>query len=66
MAENEGTMVIRAWLEPHRDGALRARLISSHPGSEREVVEAAGETAEILQAVRRWLDSLQAGNSITR
>ncbi|WP_411375493.1 hypothetical protein ACLH0K_03600 [Arthrobacter sp. MPF02] len=60
MADNEGTMVIRAWTEPAQGHAVRARLISSHPGSDRETVEAAGDAEQILSAVRRWLDQLQA------
>lgn len=65
MADNEGTMVIRAWVEPAQSHSIRARLISSHPGEEREVVEAAGDKEQILLAVRRWLDLLQAENSTT-
>ena len=59
MADNEGTMVIRAWVEPAHNHSIRARLISSQPGSNQESVEAAGTADEILQAVRRWLDALQ-------
>jgi hypothetical protein len=59
MADNEGTMVIRAWVEPAHGHPIRARLISSHPGSNQERVEAAGTADEILQAVRRWLDALE-------
>lgn len=63
MADTEGTMVIRAWVETAQDHSLRARLISSHPGSDREVVEAAGDADQILLAVRRWLDALQSRDS---
>jgi hypothetical protein len=59
MADKEGTMVIRAWVEPAQNHSIRARLISSHPGQDREIVEAAGTSEEILLAVRRWLDLLQ-------
>jgi hypothetical protein len=59
MADNEGTMVIRAWVESAQNHSIRARLISSHSGQDREVVEAAGSPEEILLAVRRWLDLLQ-------
>jgi hypothetical protein len=59
MADKEGTMVIRAWVEPAQNHSIRARLISSHPGQDREIVEAAGSSEEILLAVRRWLDLLQ-------
>jgi hypothetical protein len=59
MADNEGTMVIRAWVEPAQNHSIRARLISSQPGSNQEIVEAAGTADEILKAVRRWLDALQ-------
>lgn len=62
MADNEGTMVIRAWVEPAHDHTIRARLISSHPGSSQESVEAAGTGDEVLQAVRRWLDALVPGD----
>lgn len=66
MADNEGTMVIRAWVEPAQSRSIRARLISSHPGKDREVVEAAGDKEEILLAVQRWLDLLQMENSPTK
>lgn len=59
MANIEGTMVIRAWAEPAQDHRLRARLISSRPGQDREVVETAGDADEILLAVQRWLDLLK-------
>ena len=59
MADIEGTMVIRAWAEPAQNNRIRARLISSRPGQSGEFVEAAGDAAEVLQAVQRWLDSLQ-------
>jgi hypothetical protein len=59
MADIEGTMVIRAWAEPAHNNQIRARLISSRPGDEREVVEAAADADQILSAVRRWLDSLR-------
>jgi hypothetical protein len=52
-------MVIRAWAEPAQKNQIRARLISSRPGQEREFVEAAADADQILLAVRRWLDSLQ-------
>jgi hypothetical protein len=60
MAHNEGTMVIRAWLEPAQGGAFRARLISSRSGSPRESVETAGDTDQVVLAVRRWLEALQS------
>ncbi|MCU1516031.1 MAG: hypothetical protein JWQ75_752 [Pseudarthrobacter sp.] len=60
MADIEGTMVIRAWAEPGPEQQLRARLISSRPGQDQETVEAAGDAAEVVEAVRRWLDQLQA------
>jgi hypothetical protein len=59
MADIEGTMVIRAWAEPAHHNQIRARLISSRPGDEGELVEAAADTDQVLSAVRRWLDSLQ-------
>lgn len=59
MADIEGTMVIRAWAEPAEHHGLRARLISSRPGQDREVVETAGDADEILLAVQRWLDLLE-------
>ncbi|TLM74980.1 hypothetical protein [Pseudarthrobacter sp. NamB4] len=59
MADSEGTMVIRAWVEPTQNQAIRARLISSHPGQDRESVEAAGSADDIILAVRRWLELLQ-------
>lgn len=59
MADIEGTMVIRAWAEPAQNHRVRARLISSHPGQDREVVETAGDAEEILLAVQRWLDVLK-------
>ncbi|HYH76748.1 MAG TPA: hypothetical protein VD841_04510 [Arthrobacter sp.] len=63
MADIEGTMVIRAWVEPAQSHGVRARLISSRPGQEQEVVETAGDANEILQAVQRWLDLLEASES---
>lgn len=63
MADIEGTMVIRAWAEPAQNNRIRARLISSHPGQEREVVEAAGDADEIILAVQRWLDLLKASEA---
>jgi hypothetical protein len=65
MAEIEGTMVIRAWLEPAHDHPLRARLTSSRPGQDTEFVEAAADTDAVLLAVRRWLDLLQAPEGTT-
>ncbi|MDQ0120870.1 hypothetical protein J2T22_004080 [Pseudarthrobacter defluvii] len=65
MADNEGTMVIRAWSEPTQGSTIRARLISSRPGSDTRVVEVAGDTDQILHVVRRWLDALQASDSST-
>ena len=59
MADIEGTMVIRAWAEPAQNNQIRARLMSSRPGHEGELVEAAADAEQILLAVRRWLDSLQ-------
>lgn len=59
MADIEGTMVIRAWAEPGQEHQLRARLISSRPGQDQETVETAGDAADVLEAVRRWLDELQ-------
>lgn len=63
MADIEGTMVIRAWAEPAQDNGVRARLISSRPGQDREVVETAGDADEILLAVQRWLDLLETSGS---
>jgi hypothetical protein len=63
MADIEGTMVIRAWAEPEQNNRIRGRLISSRPGQDNEFVEAAGSSEEILLAVRRWLESLQAEES---
>jgi hypothetical protein len=63
MADIEGTMVIRAWAEPAQNNQIRGRLISSRPGQDNEFVEAAGNSEEILLAVRRWLESLQAEES---
>lgn len=60
MADIEGTMVIRAWAEPAQGHRLRARLISSRPGQDQEVVETAGDADEVLLAVQRWLDLLKA------
>lgn len=66
MAELEGTMVIRAWVEPSHDQPLRARLISTNPGQKAELVETAADTDAILLAVRRWLDLLQAPETTTK
>jgi hypothetical protein len=63
MAEIEGTMVIRAWVEPAHAHPLRARLISSRPGQDAESVETAADADAVLLAVRRWLDLLQAPES---
>ena len=63
MADIEGTMVILAWAEPAQNNRIRARLISSHPGQDREVVEAAGDAEEIIRAVQRWLDVLKAAET---
>jgi hypothetical protein len=65
MAEIEGTMVIRAWVEPSHPQPLRARLISSDPGGDAELVETAADADAILLAVRRWLDVLQTQESTT-
>lgn len=65
MAEIEGTMVIRAWLEPSHPKPLRARMISSKPGRDAELVETAADTDAILLAVRHWLDALQTPGSTT-
>ncbi len=63
MAEIEGSMVIRAWVEPAHDQPLRARLLFSRPGQDTEVTETAADTETVLLAVRRWLDLLQAPES---
>lgn len=63
MADIEGTMVIRAWAEPAQNHRVRARLISSHPGQDQEIVEMAGDEEEIIMAVQRWLDVLKASES---
>ncbi|BAS07260.1 hypothetical protein AHiyo4_06820 [Arthrobacter sp. Hiyo4] len=63
MADIEGTMVIRAWAEPAQNHRVRARLISSHPGQDQEIVETAGDEEEIIMAVQRWLDVLKASES---
>jgi hypothetical protein len=65
MADIEGTMVIRAWAEPAQHNGLRARLISSQPGQDREVVETAADAEEILVAVKRWLDLLETSEPST-
>lgn len=65
MADTEGTMVIRAWVEPAHNNSIRARLISSHPGQDGESVEAAGSAEDILLAVRRWLDLLEQESGTT-
>jgi hypothetical protein len=65
MAEIEGTMVIRAWVEPAHDQPLRARLLSSRPGQDGELVETAADPDEVLRAVRRWLDLLQTPDNTT-
>ncbi|MHA7290923.1 hypothetical protein ACX80V_14900 [Arthrobacter sp. MDT3-24] len=63
MADIEGTMVIRAWAEPAQNQRVRARLISSHPGQDQEIVETAGDAEEIILAVQRWLDVLKAAET---
>jgi hypothetical protein len=63
MADIEATMIIRAWAEPAQNHGVRARLISSRPGQDREIVETAGDADEILQAVQRWLDLLESSES---
>jgi hypothetical protein len=63
MADIEGTMVIRAWVEPNQDNQLRARLISSHSGQDMELVQTAEGADGILSGVRRWLDFLEAEKS---
>ncbi|MDF2051767.1 hypothetical protein [Arthrobacter sp. Cr_A7] len=40
-------------------------MISSQPGQDKEVIEAAGDKEEILLAVRRWLDLLQRDPNLT-
>jgi hypothetical protein len=65
MAEIEGTMVIRAWVEPNQDHPLRARLISSHSGQDAELVQTAADADGILLAVKRWLDLLETPESTT-
>ena len=63
MADIEGTMVIRAWAEPAQNHRVRARLISSQPGQDREMVETAGDAEEVILAVQRWLDVLKASEN---
>lgn len=60
MADIEGTMVIRAWVEPAQDHPLRARLISTQAGQAQELMETAADADGILMAVRRWLDQLES------
>ncbi|MET1087074.1 MAG: hypothetical protein ABWY04_08130 [Arthrobacter sp.] len=63
MADIEGTMVIRAWVEPNQAHPLRARLTSSHSGQDAELVQTAADADGILLAVRRWLDLLETAES---
>jgi hypothetical protein len=63
MADIEGTMVIRAWVEPNQDHPLRARLISSQPGQDTDLVQTAADADDILLAVKRWLTLLEAANN---
>lgn len=62
MADNEGTMVIRAWVERAQGGELRARLISSQPDRSDETVEMAGDAEQVLRTVDRWLKALQSAD----
>lgn len=59
MGNVEGTIVIRAWVESADNARIRARLISSQAGCDEETVELAADAAAVLQAVQRWLNSLQ-------
>jgi hypothetical protein len=58
-----GVLVVRAWLEDRRNGALRARITWTADVSQRDVtrVIVAGEE-EIRREVQTWLDALVGGD----
>ncbi|WP_189533642.1 hypothetical protein [Streptomyces roseolilacinus] len=52
-----GVLVLRVWLEDGRPDDFRARIIRIVDG-EQKPPAAAGRTADVLLAVRSWLDEL--------
>jgi hypothetical protein len=57
---NVRTLVLRAWLEPDVSPCLRIRMVEIEPGlSERPVIVTAS-VEDACEAVRRWLETLQA------
>ncbi|MDT9685252.1 hypothetical protein RND61_24780 [Streptomyces sp. TRM76323] len=56
-----GVLVLRVWWEDGSPDGFRARIIRIVDG-ERERPTAASETADVLLAVRAWLDELLEQN----
>jgi hypothetical protein len=62
--ERTGALVVRAWVEPGRDGtALRARITYSADlasTEQEDTVRVASDREQILGTVTEWLDELTA------
>jgi len=58
----DGTMILRAWVEPHQKPSLRVRIVQINAGDTGEPTEGAVKTtveAACLE-VRKWLEQLLA------
>ena len=59
--DRSAALLVRVWLESHRDRAFRGRLtaVDTTPGlqaGEETTVAVASSTDEVVDAVRAWLD----------
>jgi hypothetical protein len=60
--ERTGLFVMRAWIEPHHDSALRVRIVRSITvgagGPAAEMSVHAASVDDVVSNVRSWLESL--------
>lgn len=52
-----GVLILRVWVESGREDGFRARIIQTLDGQQ-EPPTAVSKTADVLAAVRTWLDEL--------
>ncbi len=54
----EATLVIRAWLEPEAENALRIRMMFSDAPSTEPTMVVTADAEQAVRAVREWLARL--------
>jgi hypothetical protein len=57
---NVRSLVLRAWLEPHLSRCLRIRIVEIDHGPGERPVVVTPSVDDACQAVRHWLEALQA------